>query len=276
MYEELGRAELTVKLRAKVGLSVSFRGRQIPFKNDRRLQMLVVDMRFTALFTEDNSQEDVLSYRIEDDEAVSHILGLNFCKREKGPAREQQTLLAYTKPKANFDGAVIMAGENAPFGLEILVDNNPVAPSDEDGIPVVSLRRDQNYAIRVINRSPIEMAVRLSVDGFNVFNFSELRQKDGPYKGAPQYELLLVAPKDNLIVPGWHRDNNTSVKFKITDYAETAAAKMNKTTDLGTITATFSAVWGKERHPMTSRKARERQAKTVLASVSLSANRARR
>jgi hypothetical protein len=46
---------------------------------------------------------------------------------------------------------------------------------------------------------------------------------------------------------GWHRNNTISHKFKITDYADTAAAMMNKNTDLGTITATFCAAW--ERTP---------------------------
>ena len=114
---------------------------------------------------------------------------------------------------------------------------------------LVKLQRDQTYAIRIVNRSPIEVAVRLSVDGFNIFAFSEMRQEDGPYKGAPLYDMLLVPPKETVTVRGWHRNNSTSYKFKITDYADTAAAKMNKTTDVGTITATFCAAWEKTPPP---------------------------
>ena len=85
----------------------------------------------------------------------------------------------------------------------------------------------------------------MSVDGFNVFAFSELRQKDGPYQGAPLYDMVLIPPKESIVIPGWHRTNTTSVKFKITEYAETAAAKMSKATDIGTITATFCTAWEK-------------------------------
>jgi hypothetical protein len=245
LIEELGRAELKVKLRADVGLTVTYRARKIPLKNNRLAEQVVVEMRFTALFNADNSQEDILSYRVENDEANRHILGLSVPPVEKGTTREQQTLLAYTKPKANLDGTAILAGERAPFGLEILVDDKPIAPKDEDGFGLVTLEQDQTYAIRVLNRSALEIAVHVSVDGFNIFTFSELRQEDGAYKGAPLYDMVLIPAKGSLTIPGWHRTNTTSDKFKITEYAKTAAARMNKNTDIGTITATFCAAWEK-------------------------------
>ncbi len=56
---------------------------------------------------------------------------------------------------------------------------------------------------------------------------------------------MVLVPKDNVIIKGWHRTNTTSAKFKITEYSETAAEKMGKATALGTITATFCAAWTK-------------------------------
>jgi hypothetical protein len=240
LIDELQRAELKVKLRAPVGLSVSYRARKIPKPNDRSTQQLVVEMRFTATFTVDNSQEDVLSYRVGDDEANRHILGVS-----SGP----QTLVGFDQPKANIDGTTVLAGDKAPFGVEILVDGQPLMPRDEDGFGLVSLTRDQTYAVRLVNRAPYEVAVRLSIDGINMFQFSEIRQKDGPYAGAPAYDMVLVPPTGTLVIPGWHRTNKTSAKFKITEYAETAAAKMNKSTDIGTIVATFCAAWEKTPPP---------------------------
>ena len=245
LIEELGRAELKVKLRADVGLTVTYRARKIPLRNNRRAEQIVVEMHFTAMFNADNSQEDILSYRVENDEANRHILGLTVCPVPKGASREQQTVLAFNLPKANLDGTAVLAGDKAAFGLEILVDDKAIQPKDEDGFGVVTLHRDQKYAIRLINRSPLDMATRVSVDGFNVFAFSELRQEGGPYKGAPLYDMVLVPAKGSLVIPGWHRTNTTSDKFKITEYAKTPAAKMNKNTDIGTITATFCAAWEK-------------------------------
>jgi hypothetical protein len=245
LVEELERAELKVKLRADVGLSVTYRGRKVPRKDDRTVERVVVDLRFTASFTKDNSQEDILTYRITNDEAVRHILGLTVHNTEKGRAREQQTVLALTDPKANLDGPVILAGKEAPYGVEILVAAQPVTPTAKDNFGFVELRREQTYAIRLVNRSPIEVAVRLSVDGLNLFTFSELRHKEGPYKGAPLYDMVLIPPRGSVTIKGWHRNNTTSHQFKITDYAHTAARKMGKATDIGTITATFCAAWEK-------------------------------
>jgi hypothetical protein len=245
LIEELGRAELKVKLIADVGLTVTYRARKIPLRNNRRAEHVVVDMRFTASFNTDNSQEDILSYRVENDEANRHILGLTAFNTEKGAAREQQTVAAYTKPRASLDGTAILAGDKAPFGVEVLVDDKPITPKDEDGFGQVALKRDQTYAVRLINRSPLDMAVRLSVDGFNMFAFSELRQDDGPYKGAPLYDMVLVPANGSLTIPGWHRTDATADKFQITEYGKTAAAKMQKSTDIGTITATFCAAWEK-------------------------------
>ena len=176
---------------------------------------------------------------------MRHILGLTLANNEKGKAREQETILAYSKPQVHLDKTVILAGEKAAFGVEILVADNPLTPLDQEGFALVKLKREQTYALRLINRSAIEAAVRLSVDGFNIFTFSELRHKDGPYKGAPLYDMVLIPPKGSITIRGWHRTNTTSHKFKITEYGGTAAAKMHKATDIGTITATFCAAWEK-------------------------------
>jgi hypothetical protein len=246
LIEELERTELKVKLTADVGLIVSYRGRKVPLPGDRSVERLVVEIRFTAAFAADSTQEDILTYRVDDDEVTRQVLGLSaYTPPKPGNVRPPQTVLAFTKPQANLDGTVILAGPNAPFGLEVLVDDKPQAPTGEDGFGLVNLRRDQTYAVRLVNRSPIEVAVRLSIDGLNIFTFSELRQTEGPYKGAPLYDMVLIPPQESITIKGWHRDNTTSNKFTITEYAATAAAKMGKTTDLGTITATFCAAWEK-------------------------------
>ncbi len=245
LIEELGRAELKVKHKADVGLAVTYRGRKVPSKNDRKVERIVIEMRFTASFTLENSQEDILTYRIEDEEAICIILGQTVVYTPPGKESAQQGVLAFDKPKTHFDGTVVLAKENDLYGVEILIDNKPLKPENEDGFSFVKMQRDQTYAVRLINRSSIEVAVRLSIDGLNVFVFSELRQKEGPFVGAPLYDMFLVPPQESVTIKGWHRNNTTTNQFKITDYADTAAAKMNKATDLGTITATFCAAWEK-------------------------------
>ncbi len=115
-------------------------------------------------------------------------------------------------------------------------------------------RREQEYAIRLINRSNLEMGVRLTIDGLNIFHFSELRQpatlasgKPNPRKGEPQYDLVLVPARGEVIVPGWFRNNKKVLAFKVMEYGQTAASQFGKDdAPVGTITATFAAVWEKE------------------------------
>jgi hypothetical protein len=89
----------------------------------------------------------------------------------------------------------------------------------------------------------------------NVFQFSELRQpatlpdaKPNPRKGEPLYDLILVPPQSDVVVPGWHRTNTKMLGFKVTEYAQTAVSQFGKDdAPVGTITATFAAAWeGKE------------------------------
>jgi hypothetical protein len=243
--EELERCDIKVKLRAEIGLAIFYRARREPLPEDRKVERLVVLLQFTATFARDNTQEDILSWKVDNEEANSHILGLKV--QVSGDTRSRATafVLAYSMPKPSLDGSSILAGDKSPFGIEVLVDNKPLPAVDEDGLAVVKLKRDQTYAVRLINRSDLEMAVRLSIDGLNLFTFSELRQKEGKFKGCPQYDMVLVPPRGSIEIGGWHRNNTTSAKFKITDYGETAAAKMGKATDIGTITATFCAAWTK-------------------------------
>jgi hypothetical protein len=256
LVEELQRVHIQVKLRASTGLTVKYRGKAEPLKEDRERKRLVVEMTcVVTTVSGDNTSSLDVCYTITNQEAVLHILGPTTYlfkepatgKAERETASAQQAVLSFKKPTAPLDGSIALASEKAPFGMEILVDDKPLTPRVEEGFAFVPLQRNQSYAIRLVNRSDLEVAVRLSVDGFNVFAFSEMRHKDGEFKGAPLYDMILIGPKDSVTVQGWHKNNEISARFKITEYAETAAARMNKATDLGTITATFCAAWEKTR-----------------------------
>jgi hypothetical protein len=245
LVQELERAELKVKPESTLVLAATFRGRKVPLKNDRKVERLIVELRFTATFTADSSQEDILDFLIENDEAIRHIYGFSVNNKKLDKEREQETVVAFSDPKVSLDGDVVLAGDRSPFGMEVLVESHPIKPTDVDGFAQVELKRDQEYKVRLINRSSLEMAVRLSIDGINFLTFSDLKYEDGPYKGSPRYDMVLVPPGKTVTIPGWHKNNRTSLAFRITHYADTAAAKMNRTTDIGTITATFCAAWEK-------------------------------
>src|SRR5262249_61767883 len=108
-------------------------------------------------------------------------------------------VVQFFEPKTHFGGTTILAGEKSPFGLEVLVNGAAVPPQDRDGLAYTPLRREQEYTVRLVNRSEMEAAARLSIDGLNVFTFLDEKQpatvadgKPNPRRGGPLFDLFLV------------------------------------------------------------------------------------
>ena len=107
-------------------------------------------------------------------------------------------------------------------------------PTDKNDLAFVPIQRDQVYAVRLVNDSKHDAGVTLTIDGLNAFTFSENH-------GYTQF--VIPAGKTGLI-EGWHRTNDVSDAFLVTEYAKSAAAELNQAGgSLGTITASFSAAW---------------------------------
>lgn len=144
-------------------------------------------------------------------------------------------------PRLYIDGSKCAPNEHCPYQIEILVHGHPLPIRLHDGLGHVSIKHGDIYAVRIYNKSPYDAAVRLSVDGLNVFTFSQLRKHDG----SPKYEFYIVPAHKTVTLKGWHRSNSTVDSFLVTDYAKSAAATIQHQHELGTITAVFSAAWPK-------------------------------
>jgi hypothetical protein len=92
------------------------------------------------------------------------------------------------------------------------------------------------------NQSEYDAAVRLSIDGLSIFRFSELRNPDGQ----PRYQFYVIPKGQSIELKGWHKTNEKVSSFRVTSYAESAAASIQHEQNIGTITATFSAAWPKD------------------------------
>lgn len=144
-------------------------------------------------------------------------------------------------PKLYVDGTKCGASQTSPYRIEILVHGNPVPVRLEHGQGHVNIDRGDIYSIRIYNDSDYDAAVRLSIDGLNIFTFSDLEEPDG----SPRYSFYIV-PKHRVVqLKGWHKNNSVVNSFKVTSYADSAAATINHRHDIGTITAVFSAAWPK-------------------------------
>jgi hypothetical protein len=144
------------------------------------------------------------------------------------------------------DGTKVFASRTSDYGLEILINGKPAKPELRDGAVFVPISRGETYEVRLVNRSKFDAAAKVSIDGLNTFAFSDMRNPDGPRKGQPRYDTWIVGPGQSAVVPGWHkRDKGPGNinKFRVTSYAESAAAILKQETDVGTIQAIFSAAW---------------------------------
>jgi hypothetical protein len=104
----------------------------------------------------------------------------------------------------------------------------------EEGLAFVKINRDEVYGIRIINDSPMDAAVVITIDGVNIFAFSE--HKD--------YKHYIIAAGTRPIIKGWHRNNKISDEFLVGDFSKSAAASLLPNGGaIGTITATFAAAW---------------------------------
>lgn len=241
---------IEVKDRAAIALKVEYKGKEVADRSDAKRIRLAVSLRVVFVDQRENELADI-DWRIEHEEAVCLILGNTVDRQGKfDVVADKAVALQFFEPKTHFDGAVVLAGEKSLFGMEVRLNNKAVMPEDRDGLAYAVVPRNQEYTVRLVNRSEREMAVRFTVDGLSAFTFCDARQperigdKPNPKKGQPLYDLILVPAKGEVIVPGWIITPKKTLGFKVTEYPKTAAAQLNRD-DLpaGTLTATFSASW---------------------------------
>lgn len=149
--------------------------------------------------------------------------------------------------------------KGSPFAIEILAAPKSAAPQsasewstvqarplrDEEGLYYVDLERDEVYAVRLFNEGDVDAAVYLEIDGLNSFAFSDLRNAEG--RPLYSYSILEKGPAGNCRhFVGWHRTNESSDSFLITEYGKGATAfnlPEQSPGQTGVITVKFAPAW---------------------------------
>lgn len=246
LTEELQKLGKVCKSRAKYGVKGEYMASEVPSKDDPRIKHVAVKLKGTV---EDEFGKVITDFSFErtikGETTFVELMGAPVdlppgATKEKRDKLLRESLL---KPKGEVAGTRIGAGQDGKVAIELLVEGKPRAAKDDDGLAFVKINRGETYAIRAYNDTDLEMAIRLAIDGLNIFTFSELRHKDGDKKGDPLYSVYLIKPHSSITIRGWHRNNETSDSFLVTEYAKTAAATINHKANLGTITAAFAAAW---------------------------------
>jgi tetratricopeptide (TPR) repeat protein len=171
---------------------------------------------------------------------VAPLLGLSVALPSDRPERERERQLQQSvdHPLTQITGSRVAAAPGSPYQVEILVREpaglKPRAPKLDDGLAFVDIEKGESYAVRVVNNSDNDCAVTLAIDGLNLFAFSQNRE----------YSYFILAARSETTITGWHRTNQASDAFVITEYAKSAAAELGAGgASLGTITASFAAAW---------------------------------
>ena len=247
--KQLGIQVETEPFKNGMALQVAFEVKQVADKVDRSQGRAALDFSFT--FKKEKQPIDIFNKMVTDSEAFSLITGLCADRQSQlGSEGDLLLLEEYHNPKVHLQGAKVLAGPKSPFAMEVLVNDNCLAPVDRNGLAFVPILKDQTYTVRLTNDTDQEMAVRLYIDGLSMFTFSAMRQTSGSGKDEPRYEMLLMPPRRSIVVPGWHKTNSESNKFQVRDYPQSAAASVRKdSADVGTITATFAAAWAGDARP---------------------------
>lgn len=183
--------------------------------------------------------------------AVPRMLGLTVSTRGGADPHVQSAAFrkALSSPNTFLIGSRVSASPVSPYAVEVLVrrgNQYQTIPmrSDSKSRPFVDIARDEVYAVRLINHSDHEAAVCLTIDGVNVFAFTEQTP-------TPQH-WVVPAKRDGqpgvTLVRGWNKSDGRSIEFKVVDFPDSAAArvKLRPSANIGTISASFAACWENE------------------------------
>jgi hypothetical protein len=242
-----------LKVSVKAGANVRVKGEFEPMEDEDTGQ-LYAELTITV---QDRAGKPLLKderrLAIANETDLAAFLGLtvDLPPKDKPLDRGRRLRKVVEKPQVHLDGAQVEAGDSSPYALEILVSDNPKGPfrprkpTSRKGQAFVEIKRDEYYQVRLINNSAHEAAVRLTIDGINMFAFSQVVND----QGLPKYSLVIVPPKKASLIPGWHVTNKESDAFVVTSYAKSAAAELRSTAKMGTLTATFAAAWPRDSKP---------------------------
>jgi hypothetical protein len=181
------------------------------------------------------------------------------------------TLKDFKEPESliGIDGTQVFAKGAEPYRLEILSKSadgqyQPFTPEIRDGFAVVKMPAETIYGVRVVNQSEDDVAVILEIDGVNFFFLCDAKTPtklviqdekavpatlaDGTRALGPAYTHYVLSKKDDMLIKGWYKNEETAFEFHATEDPELQKIAPGKvvasdTAKLGTITAQFYRAW---------------------------------
>jgi len=156
------------------------------------------------------------------------------------------------KPKVEVAGTKIFNSPESPYAIELLVkgeyDNAfvPRGASKKDGLAFVDIKQKEVYKIKVHNNSKYEAAIAVSIDGLDMFSFSD---DIDPKTYRSKFSHLIIPAYQSTIVHGWFKTADKSradnvLNFLVTAYGQGASTKGKQAKGtVGVIEVSFAAAW---------------------------------
>lgn len=224
-------------------------GNYLPY-NDPKSDLYGVKLVTRLVDAEDGTTLGEFPRFVFGPESVPRLLGLTFSSKGGSDPKIQSVSFkkSVQSPEVFLTGALVSASPVSPYSVELLILKSgqyqaiPMS-SDAQKRPLAPLSKNDVYAIRLMNNSDHDAAVRVTIDGVNTFEFSEQSPR-------PNY-WIVPQSKDGkpgtTTIRGWDRSNAKSVEFKVVDFPDSAAAKIKlQPSQVGMISASFAACWENE------------------------------
>src|SRR5439155_23696125 len=100
----------------------------------------------------------------------------------------------------------VSAAADSPYAVEVWAAPRPGAqyaprPATVDGgLAFVRLSQGEVFAVRLINKSPHDAAVTLTIDGLSLYAFSDV---EDPKTGRSRYAVIFVPAGREVFLRGW-------------------------------------------------------------------------
>jgi hypothetical protein len=129
-------------------------------------------------------------------------------------------------------GIVDVDASRGPLAeVEVLVNGVPIHRYNHNGTTYIEAIKGKEYELRVTNPIGVRVAVALSVDGLNTI--------DAHHTDARSARKWVLEPYQSIILSGWQTNAQQARRFFFTTEERSYGARLNRTENLGIISAVF-------------------------------------
>ncbi len=191
---------------------------------------------------------------VSNPEDVSRLGGLNATIDPTRPASENARRMIRGEdgtPEIEIKGTVFRP-RGSPYALEMLVakrvpqktpkseDYKPREVTLRDGRPFLRVSPGEVIAIKIINQSDYDAAVKTFIDGLSLFAFCEDKQITT--------DFVIQNKLTQSLCLGWFRTRDKADAFQVAELPsdDSDAPLLKNPSEIGSITVAFAAAWEKD------------------------------